>query len=258
MRQAGLMDRLERAGVEPQDTSPALILTDIARTLRETSAKVEAARVADARHAATRRADDPPPAATSELPQILQQSEPVEASPPRRAVSLDALRGQLLAPSVLAGALVVVAILLSAAGNSVWRIASIDRPAEAGRPKLAGLAAISPLAAPSSEPSTGPSADMPARPALSLEEQMLLERCEEMIARGDMQGARDGLAKAAADGSVNAKFALAETFDPNVLAAWGLRDRVADVGVARTLYGQALEAGDPRAGRRIAALEASE
>ena len=75
-----------------------------------------------------------------------------------------------------------------------------------------------------------------------------------MIAGGDMTGARLELARAASTGSANARFALAETFDPNVLAAWGLRERVADVGAARTLYEQALAAGDQRAANRIEAL----
>ena len=69
-----------------------------------------------------------------------------------------------------------------------------------------------------------------------------------------MAGAREALARAANNGSANARFALAETFDPNALAAWGLRQRVADVGAARALYEQALAGGDKRAASRLAAL----
>lgn len=95
-------------------------------------------------------------------------------------------------------------------------------------------------------------------PALDLSpaDRALIEQSEGMIARGDFRGAREMLARAAADGSFAARFALAETFDPNMLAAWGAREQVADVGLARTLYGQAQSAGDARAARRIEALQA--
>ena len=82
-----------------------------------------------------------------------------------------------------------------------------------------------------------------------------MDRAEAMIARGDIGAARDILAQAASAGSTSARFALAETFDPNMLAAWGTRDPVAEVGTARTLYEQTLSAGDERARARIEALK---
>ena len=95
-------------------------------------------------------------------------------------------------------------------------------------------------------------------PVLSAADTLLLSRSAAHIALGDIKGARDLLAHAAAEGSLAARFALAETFDPNTLAAWGARDQVADVVLARRLYLQALEAGDRRAIRRIQALSAAQ
>ncbi len=76
-----------------------------------------------------------------------------------------------------------------------------------------------------------------------------------MIVSGDIQTARAALARAASDGHPGARFALAETYDPNMLAAWGRREPVADVAVARALYAQSLEAGDERARQRIESLK---
>jgi len=87
-------------------------------------------------------------------------------------------------------------------------------------------------------------------------------RAEELIAqamrrveRGDVTGAREMLATAndAAPGPVN--FTLAETYDPNMLAAWGSRGVAADVAKARALYRKALDLGVPRAQARLDQLK---
>ena len=75
-----------------------------------------------------------------------------------------------------------------------------------------------------------------------------------MLMRGDVDSARRELSAASANGNPHARFALAETFDPNMLAARGLRNPVADAGTARALYIQALDAGDSRAARRLDGL----
>ena len=58
------------------------------------------------------------------------------------------------------------------------------------------------------------------------------------------------------DGSPSAPllFALAETYDPNMLAAWGSRGVSADVQRARALYAKALDLGFGRAMARLDAL----
>jgi len=50
-------------------------------------------------------------------------------------------------------------------------------------------------------------------------------------------------------------FALAETYDPNMLAAWNARGIMADASRAVALYRRALELGLDEAERRIAWLE---
>jgi hypothetical protein len=75
------------------------------------------------------------------------------------------------------------------------------------------------------------------------------------IEAGDIGAARELLGRAAVGGDSEALLALAETFDPNMLAAWGARGTRPDVGMARSLYAQALAAGYARARLRLDALE---
>ena len=70
-----------------------------------------------------------------------------------------------------------------------------------------------------------------------------------------MAGAREMLA-AAEDGSQPlVAFALAETYDPNMLAAWGTRGVIGDIVRARTLYRKALNLGVASAYARLEALK---
>lgn len=75
------------------------------------------------------------------------------------------------------------------------------------------------------------------------------------IASGELETARAILEVAAADGGAEARLLLGETYDPNVLAAWGVTQGATDVARARDLYLSALALGDERARRRLQALE---
>jgi TPR repeat protein len=55
-------------------------------------------------------------------------------------------------------------------------------------------------------------------------------------------------------GSARAAFALAQTYDPEVLAQWQARGIKGDMARARQLYQLASEQGSPEAKERIAAL----
>ena len=67
----------------------------------------------------------------------------------------------------------------------------------------------------------------------------LLTQATQRIESGDVTGAREMLA-GADDGAQGAiSFALAETYDPNMLAAWGTRGVAADAAKARALYRKA-------------------
>jgi len=75
------------------------------------------------------------------------------------------------------------------------------------------------------------------------------------IASGELETARAILEVAAADGGAEARLLLGETYDPNVLAAWGVTQGATDVARARDLYLSALALGDERARRRLQALD---
>jgi len=87
-------------------------------------------------------------------------------------------------------------------------------------------------------------------------------RAEEVLAQaarriesGDITGARDLLAGSEVQSVGQASFALAETYDPNMLAAWGTRGAVADVAKARALYAKALNLGVGKAMVRLEGLK---
>src|SRR5215472_1466500 len=80
----------------------------------------------------------------------------------------------------------------------------------------------------------------------------ILTQASQRVSGGDVAGARDLLVAADAQGPV--MFALAETYDPTILAAWGARGVCSDVGKAEALYHRALELGINRARARLEAL----
>jgi hypothetical protein len=83
----------------------------------------------------------------------------------------------------------------------------------------------------------------------------LLAQANRRVSSGDVMGAREmlGAAEEASQGPVS--FALAETYDPNMLAAWGSRGVASDVARARALYRKALDSGVMRAQARLEALK---
>lgn len=83
----------------------------------------------------------------------------------------------------------------------------------------------------------------------------LLAQARRRVDGGDIPGAREMLA-AADDGEKGPlSFALAETYDPNMLAAWGARGVAADAARARALYRKALNLGVVQAQNRLDALK---
>src|SRR5262249_47372742 len=82
----------------------------------------------------------------------------------------------------------------------------------------------------------------------------LLVQAAQCIEIGDVTAARELLVGADDGGQGAILFALAETYDPNMLAAWGTRDVVADAGKARSLYEKAFGLGVARAQNRLDAL----
>ena len=71
----------------------------------------------------------------------------------------------------------------------------------------------------------------------------LLARAKALVVQGNILAARGVLERAAETGSAQATFALAETYDPNVLATWRTRGTRGDATRARDLYARAYEGG---------------
>jgi hypothetical protein len=82
----------------------------------------------------------------------------------------------------------------------------------------------------------------------------VLAQAGQRIESGDVGGAREMLAGVDGGGEGRVSFALAETYDPNMLAAWGTRGVAADADKARTLYQKAFHLGVARAQNRLEAL----
>jgi hypothetical protein len=83
----------------------------------------------------------------------------------------------------------------------------------------------------------------------------VLAQATRRVSEGDVTGARTILEAAEGGAQGPVTFALAETFDPNVLAAWGSRGVASDVERAKALYRKALDLGVARAHMRLEALE---
>ena len=82
----------------------------------------------------------------------------------------------------------------------------------------------------------------------------LLAQSAQRIDSGDITGAREMLEGADDGGQGAVSFALAETYDPNMLAAWGTRGVTADAAKARALYHKAFDLGVAQAEKRLDAL----
>jgi len=82
----------------------------------------------------------------------------------------------------------------------------------------------------------------------------VLAQAVQRIESGDVGGAREMLADVDGGGQGRVSFALAETFDPNMLAAWGTRGVAADADKARALYQKAFDLGVAQAQDRLEAL----
>ena len=82
----------------------------------------------------------------------------------------------------------------------------------------------------------------------------LLDDARRLIGEGDFRTARSVLEDQAVAGMPDARFLLAETYDPNYLAARGVRTVRAEVPRAIELYRLALDGGIEAARQRISAL----
>ena len=82
----------------------------------------------------------------------------------------------------------------------------------------------------------------------------LMARASLLRDQGNIGAARIVLERAAETGNASALFALAETYDPLSLSAWGTLGTQGDVAKAQELYANALARGVHEAGDRLNAL----
>jgi predicted nucleic acid-binding Zn-ribbon protein len=82
----------------------------------------------------------------------------------------------------------------------------------------------------------------------------LMARASALLTQGNIGAARIVLERAVEIGDAMASFALAETYDPNVLASWGTYGTRGDASKARELYAKATAGGIRGAKDRINAL----
>ena len=82
----------------------------------------------------------------------------------------------------------------------------------------------------------------------------MVARANALLRQGDIGAARLVLARAVEMGSPQASFALAETYDPLVLAKWGTYGTRGDARKAQDLYARADAAGFQEAKARLEAL----
>jgi TPR repeat protein len=99
-------------------------------------------------------------------------------------------------------------------------------------------------------------ATTPARPttleaARKLDLRRLMTRASLLLSQGNVAAARIVLDHAAQIGSAEALFSLAETYDPEILSAWGTVGTQGDVRKAQELYAKALIGGVEKAKHRL-------
>ena len=83
-----------------------------------------------------------------------------------------------------------------------------------------------------------------------METEKLVARASVLRGQGDIGSARIVLERAAERGNAQANFALAETYDPLILAKWGTFGTRGDAMKARELYTRAEAGGNKEAKQR--------
>jgi TPR repeat protein len=101
---------------------------------------------------------------------------------------------------------------------------------------------------------TSPARAEPAQGASPNEIAGFVRRAQELLASGDMPGARTYLTRAAEAHDARAALLLAKTFDPMVSRHLSGADQGPDVAQARDWYQKAREWGAPEAQRQLDAL----
>lgn len=198
------------------------------------------------------------PASPAPPPPASPAPKPVDGAGPPLVVpavpGLTVLAAAASTPASVPAASPAPAPAPAPAATPVAAPAPVPAPVEE-RPQV--VAAIAPAAVPASPAApvaTAPASPPPAAVPSPRATQRLLDRAQQLIGQGEIGAARAVLVQAAEPGGAPALFALAETYDPAVLASWGTVGTLGDLAKAREFYARALAAGAPEAKARLMAL----
>jgi len=171
-----------------------------------------------------------------------------------RVSAEDAANAVVVPPQDFAGDINLSAELRNASGaplvTSVMQLAWKAPPAPAPAPPQIAAAPASPepIAAPPA-PRVEPAPDLNANEAGGL-----IRRAQEMLAMGDVKGARALLLRATDLRDARAAYSLAKSYDPILARQSGAPDTGSDLAQARAWYQKAREWGAPEAQRQLDAL----
>ena len=180
-----------------------------------------------------------------------------------RMAADDAANAVVIPPQDFAGDINLAAELRT--GDNVALVTSVIQlswkaPPPPPPPPVAAPAAPPPpqvAAAPAApEPAPSPPAPRadPTRDLSNNEVGSLVRRAQEMLAMGDVKGARALLLRAADARDARAAYSLAKTYDPILARQSGAVDAGPDLAQARSWYQKAREWGAPEAQRQLDAL----
>ncbi len=194
--------------------------------------------------------------AERQLAQAMAQMSVHEAQDAQAAAREPAIEGAAPANPVKPDALAAVTLLPAIADANK----ATELPKESPPPEVpAAPHVVTPAPAPPPAPVT---LTLPAQPELApledAEVRRLISKAQQSMRDGDIFGARLIYERVIADGNKSALFALAETYDPNVLARMNAKAIKANTVQARSLYEEALRAGNTDAKARIQALNTHE
>jgi hypothetical protein len=169
-----------------------------------------------------------------------------------RVAAEDAANAVVVPPQDFAGDINLSAELRNASGTplvtSVMQLAWKAPPAPAAPQIAAAPASPEPQATPAA-PHVEPAPDLNTNEVGSL-----IRRAQEMLAMGDVKGARALLLRATDVRDPRAAYSLAKSYDPILSRQSGAPDAGPDLAQARAWYQKAREWGAPEAQRQLEAL----
>jgi hypothetical protein len=188
-----------------------------------------------------------------ELPSLAQESRPAESILPAQPETAAEIRvEEASAPPAVVLAPEEIHKEEVSAAPAVAPVSEETHLEEASAPPAVVLALEEILKDEASAPVAPPTA--PRRGLRSNEVAAYMALARRKIQQGDIAAARRLLERASDSDKAEAWFALAETYDPKMLAQWGVLGVKPDREKAKILYGKAKTLGDQGARERLLAI----